>query len=95
MTKKQQRMYENYLNATDVTIWDAYKNPCENNVIAYKNLVQECINNHGGPWVIPTHSCMNWTFAYDFHMDGKRFLRYHTRDNVYTFEIPKVETGIA
>lgn len=80
-------MFTAYLNAKDVTIWDAYNRPSAAKVRAYNKIIQECLNNNGGPWVIPTHNSFNFTMAYDFHKDGKRFLVYHTADNKYVFEI--------
>lgn len=87
MTKAQKAMFQAYLDAEDVTIWDAYRAPSAAKVRAYNNIVRECLDSHGGPWVIPSHNSQTFTMAYDFHENGKRFLVYHTAYNKYVFEV--------
>ena len=87
MTKFQRNLYENYLRAEDVTIWDAYGSPSVKKVRAYEHCVHKCLENNGGPWCIPTHNTFAYTFAYTFHKDGVKWLHYETSCNVYEFPI--------
>ena len=87
MTKKQEQLYYNFLNATMVTIYDAYDRPSREKVNAYEDCVNRCLENHGGPWCIPSRNTYQFTFAYTYHKGGEKWLHYETANNKYDFKV--------
>lgn len=87
MTKKQTELYNNFKNATMMTIWDAYNNPSWNKQKAYHDCVNRCMEMHGGPWAIPTKNTFQFSFAFEYHKDDEKWLHYETANNVYDFKV--------
>ena len=87
MTKKQEQLYNNFKNATMVTIWDAYERPSLDKQKAYDECVQRCVEMHGGSWVIPTKNTFQFTFAFEYHKDDEKWLHYETANNIYDFKV--------
>ena len=93
MTKKEQAMYEQYLKSTNYFLDNVYKNPSWNKKRAFWDVFDRDIAAYHA---FDFRVCSANTFSFSmackyFDNDNKLRLRYHTRDNVYDFEIDKAE----
>ena len=59
----------------------------EEKEIAYDRIRCECAYNDGFDLRICSANTFAFTMAYSYYVGDKVHLRYHTRDNVYDFEI--------
>lgn len=93
MTEKQRGLYKKYLESPYNFLDDVYKNPSWNKKRAFW-----CIFDHD----IEVYHAFDFRVcaanAFQFSMgcryltdDNKLFFRYHTRENVYEFEIDNDE----
>ena len=85
MNKKQQQLLNNYLNSCDYYLNDVYTRWSLEKEIAYDRIRCECAYNNG--FDLRICSANTFTMAYSYYVGDKVHLRYHTRDNVYDFEI--------
>lgn len=93
MTKKEMGMYQNWLRATMTTLDDAYERPSIYKQRAYEWCLEQARELGGYDIRIPSRNTFGFTLAYLFTVNGKRWMRYETKDNTYVFEID--ETNLA
>ena len=87
MNKKQQQLLNNYLKSSDYYLYDVYTRCSLEKEIAYDRIRCECAYNDGFDLRICSANTFVFTMAYSYYAGDKLHLRYHTRDNVYDFEI--------
>ena len=87
MNKKQQQLLNNYLKSSDYYLNDVYTRWSLGKEIAYDRIRCECAYNDGFDLRICSANTFAFTMAYSYYVGDKLHLRYHTRDNVYDFEI--------
>ena len=87
MNKKQQQLLINYLKSSDYYLNDVYTRWSIEKEIAYDRIRCECAYNDGFDLRICSANTFAFTMAYSYYVGDKVHLRYHTRDNVYDFEI--------
>ncbi len=87
MNKKQQQLLNNYLKSNDYYLNDVYARWSLDKEIAYDRIRCECAYNDGFDLRICSANTFSFTMAYSYYVGDKVHLRYHTRDNVYDFDI--------
>ena len=87
MNKKQQQLLNNYLKSSDYYLNDVYTRWSLEKEIVYDRIRCECAYNDGFDLRICSANTFTFTMAYSYYVGDKVHLRYHTRDNVYDFEI--------
>ena len=89
MTKKEQAMYEQYLKSTNYFLDDVYKNPSWNKKRAFRYVFDSDIATyHAFDFRVCSANTFSFSMACKYVTDDNKLrLRYHTRDNVYDFEI--------
>lgn len=87
-TKKEQQMFENYINSNATYLEDVYGMYSNKKEKAYEECRQDMIAHNGNHPRIPTSNSFQFTYAFQYKDDnGKTRMRYHTPTNVYDFEI--------
>ena len=93
MTKKEQTLYEQYLKSTNYFLDDVYKKPSSEKKRAFWHIFDYDITvYHGFDFRVCSANTFGFSMACKYVTnDNKLRLRYHTRDNVYDFEIGNAE----
>lgn len=93
MTKKEQALYEQYLQSTNYFLDDVYKKPSFEKKRAFWHIFDYDITvYHGFDFRVCSANTFGFSMACKYVTnDNKLRLRYHTRDNVYDFEIGNAE----
>ena len=87
-TKKEQQMFENYINSNATYLWDVYGMFSTGKERAYEKCRQDMIAHNGNHPRIPTANSFQFTYAFQYKGEsGEARLRYHTASKVYDFEI--------
>lgn len=87
-TKKEQQMFENYINSNATYLHDVYGTFSREKEKAYEECRQDMIAHNGSNPRIPTSSTFQFSYAYQYKGEnGETRLRYHTASSVYDFEI--------
>lgn len=96
MTKKEQALYEQYLKSTNYFLDDVYKNPSWDKKRAFWRVFDHDIAvYHAFDFRVCSASTFTFSMACKYVAnDNKLHLRYHTRDNVYDFEIGDEKVAI-
>lgn len=87
MTKKQAGMLAIYEQSTLYQLSDCYARPSDAKIRAYEYCMYLCRKYNGDNPKICSYNTFGFTFAFTFTMEGKKYLRYETPQNSYTFEI--------
>ena len=87
MNKKQLHLFNNYLKSNNYSLDNVYRTYSREKFIAYEYILRECDEKNGFDVRICSANTFQFTMAYRYKQDNKMRLRYHTRENVYDFEI--------
>ena len=88
MTKAQDRMYNNWRNATSTELWQVYGSYSTAKAESYEEIKRECQSLGGKCLRITTHSRNDYTAAYIIeNEDGTKDLVYHTRTDRKQFRV--------
>ena len=92
MTKKEQALYEQYLKSNSYYLDDVYKKPSLEKTLIFWRIYDYDISVYNCfDFRICSANTFQFTIACRYVTnDNKLRLRYHTRDNVYDFEIDNI-----
>lgn len=94
LNKKQQQLFNNYLNARYKDLKQAYKTCSNAKVISYQNILDEMRKNNGyNVRITGANSCVySCAYKYQIFNDNEIITKlvYHTHKNKYEFVI-KIE----
>lgn len=93
MTKKEQALYEQYLKSDNYFLDDVYKKPSWDKKRAFWRIFDHDVAvYHAFDFRVCSANTFSFSMACRYVTDDNKLrLRYHTRDNIYDFEIDDSE----
>ena len=85
MTKRNLRMYQNLVNASNTTLRDIYKSWSNEKERAYNYCKQDCEKNNGFNFRVVNGNTFMFSCGYLYNKNGKKYCKYFTGYNTYEF----------
>lgn len=88
MTKKQQKLWQQYKRANKSALHECYNTPSSAKCLAYNAVAALCWQLDGWCIRIPSYNTWMFTMAFLYNHNGRTMLHYETNCNVWDFEVP-------